>query len=67
MFDWTNYIIALLRNVVSMCAFIGGTCAFLEHYIVVGIVFIVIYAFAATDESWFFIPPDSEDDDDDSR
>ena len=67
MFDWMNYIIAVLRNVVSICAFIGAACAFMSSELIVGVCFIVIYAIASVDESWYVIPDDEEDDDDDSR
>lgn len=63
MFDWKGYIVAVLRNIISVCCFIGATCAFLSHDLGVGVLFIILYAFAAVDETWYFIPDDGDDDD----
>lgn len=65
MFDWKGYVLAFLRNVISVCCFIGAVCAFLSQDIIVGVLFIIMYAFAAVDETWYFIPEDEDGDDDD--
>lgn len=64
-FDWVGYVVAILRNVVSICAFIGGICAWMYGDVAIGIAFIFLYAIVATDEQWFMEPEDEEEDKDD--
>lgn len=61
MFDWAGYITTVLRNVIVVCALIGGVCAFLNSDLLIGAVFVILYAFVATDESWFVCKEDDKD------
>ncbi len=61
MFDWKGYVITVLRNVVSVCSFIGGVCAFLSSDVLIGVLFVILYAIVSTDESWFVYEEDDED------
>lgn len=61
MFDWAGYITAVLRNVVSICAFIGGVCAFSGSDVLIGALFVILCAIVSTDESWFVYEEDGGD------
>ena len=61
MFDWKGYLTNVLRNIVSIASFIAAICATLDGYMVHCLLFILVYAIAATDEEWYYIPDDDSD------
>ena len=65
MFNWKGYITELARNVAAISAFAGAVCAFLDGYLLSGALFVIVYAFAATDAEWYYIPDGDDGDDDD--
>lgn len=67
MFNWRGYITEVARNVAAVSSFIGAVCAFLEGSILSGLLFVIIYAFAATDAEWYYIPDGWDDDEDEDK
>ncbi len=55
MFNWKGYVTELARNVAAISAFVGAVCAFLDGYLLSGALFVIVYAFAATDAEWYYI------------
>lgn len=67
MFNWKGYITEVARNIAATSSFIGAVCAFLEGYLLSGVLFVIIYAFAATDAEWYYIPDGDDDYDDEDK
>nr|DAG80528.1 MAG TPA: hypothetical protein [Caudoviricetes sp.] len=67
MFNWKGYVTEVARNVATVSSFIGAVCAFLEGAVLSGVLFVIIYALAATDAEWYYIPDGWDDDDDEDK